>query len=81
MRFFDRGNKTPGADIAIGNATPEADPEDKHISTTDGADDSSFDDNLPDRDVQDGVKKAQAITLSWTRKELMVAYAWSAELS
>jgi hypothetical protein len=76
MRFFDRRNKTPGADVAIGNAALEADLEDKQIPTTDGADDSSFDDSLPDKDVQDGVKKAQAITLSWTRKELIVAYAW-----
>ncbi|TVY40417.1 Siderophore iron transporter [Lachnellula occidentalis] len=75
MKFFDKHSKTPGTEVATSNvAAPESDIEDKHVSTTDGPDVPSGG-VLPDQDVQDGVKKAQAITLSWTKKELIVAYA------
>lgn len=30
---------------------------------------------VPDSEAQDGVKKVEAVTLSWTRTELIIAYA------
>lgn len=76
MKFFDRHSKTPGTEVATSSpGAPGSDLEDKHVSTTDGPEDPPFE-VLPDQDVQDGVKKAQAITLSWTKKELIIAYAW-----
>ncbi|TVY47938.1 Siderophore iron transporter mirB [Lachnellula cervina] len=75
MKFFDRHSKTPGTEVATSSpGAPGSDLEDKHVSTTDGPEDPPFE-VLPDQDVQDGVKKAQAITLSWTKKELIIAYA------
>jgi hypothetical protein len=58
--------------MAVGGPAPEVDVDDKQPTATD---DSSIDE-IPDKNVEDGVKKAQAVTLSWTQKELIIAYAW-----
>jgi len=73
MRLFESRNKNaPLADIAVGEPATEVDVDNKQPTATD---DSSIDE-VPDKNVEDGVRKAQAVTLSWTKKELILAYAW-----
>jgi hypothetical protein len=31
---------------------------------------------IPSPNVQEGIKKVEAVTLTWTKKELIFAYAW-----
>ncbi len=50
----------------------DQDPE-KQVSTAADYDTAS---EKPSEDVQAGVKKVEAVTLTWTRKELILAYGW-----
>lgn len=80
MRFFNnRTAPSAGVDTALGGPSSEGerDLEEKHVHTSNDlhASDNSSVDDLPDKDVQNGVKKAQAVTISWTRTQLIVAYA------
>lgn len=73
MKFFESRNKNAALnDMAVGEPARDVDIDDKQPTATD---DSSIDE-VPDKNVEDGVKKAQAVTLSWTKKELILAYAW-----
>ena len=47
-----------------------------HVAVDAAADskDSATDDNTVSADVQDGVKKAQAVTIVWDKKQLILAY-------
>jgi hypothetical protein len=74
MRFFESRTKNAPLenDLAVGGPAGELDVDDKQPTATD---DSSIND-FPDKNVEDGVKKAQAVTLSWTKSELITAYAW-----
>lgn len=76
MKFFGK-SKDLATDVAVGS--PTADPtgsenaDEKHAAA---AVDGGSLDRIPSPDVQDGVKKVEAVTLVWTRKELIFAYAW-----
>jgi hypothetical protein len=80
--FGDRSNKDLAQELAVG---PAPDPIDLDPSTEKQLPTSTDDDNsithppseeAPSEDAQDGVKKVEAVTLTWTRKELYVAYGW-----
>ena len=64
-------------DIDHDDRDPEkaADAKSPHVAV-DAADskDSAADDNTVSADVQDGVKKAQAVTIVWDKKQLILAY-------
>lgn len=79
MKFFgDNKNAEEASDIAVPPTaveskdltSPPAEKQAPHLTDDDGASIEA-----PSENVQMGVKKAQAITLTWTRSELIVAYA------
>jgi len=79
MRFFGNPDKSAQQAVvggAIGTAEPVADGEKQGITPSQRNDSSEFSDERPSEDVQAGVKKVEAVTLTWTRKELYFAYFW-----
>jgi hypothetical protein len=75
MKFFRSRNKL-AEDIAVGPAVDSGEDNhgtEKNVPTVE--DDSSLE-RMPSQDVQNGVKKVEAVTLIWTRNELIFAYAW-----
>ena len=58
------------ADETVTQAAPEQD-----IARVASSPDEEPEKYVPDSEAQDGVKKVEAITLSWTRTELIIAYA------
>jgi hypothetical protein len=65
-------------DVAVGTGSDENDPDhagEKQVNT-DTAIDSDSASERPNEDVQAGVKKVEAVTLVWTKMELIFAYAW-----
>ena len=58
-------DKVPSADIQPSSIINEEQPE-KYV---------------PDGEAQNGVKKVEAITLSWSRNELIIAYIWCVQPS
>jgi len=87
MKFFGNPSKSANEtviDTAIGDAPPPADGEkqinavdmdsnrEKHMHVADG----NVDAERPSEDAQNGVKKVEAVTLTWTKKELYFAYFW-----
>lgn len=84
MKFFGIGSRGR-VPAEVGNATigreSETDPSGEKSVGNERADvDSDADggslERLPSPDVQGGVKKAEAVTLTWSRNELILAYAW-----
>ncbi|KAH8670132.1 major facilitator superfamily domain-containing protein [Tricladium varicosporioides] len=76
MKFFGSRNRATEHDIAVGEpATSDADNSngEKRVPTLN--DDSSLE-RVPSKDVQGGVKKVEAVTLTWTRNELFLAYGF-----
>ena len=73
MKFFGKSNKL-AQDVAIGTADPT---QSDHAAEkqTRTIDDSSLE-RLPSPHVQGGVKKVEAVTLTWTKNQLIFAYAW-----
>lgn len=63
--------------VANPNATtpPAAPLDEKTLSPTNDSDLDLHPVDRPSLDVQDGVKKVEAVTLTWTTPELIVAYA------
>ena len=47
---------------------------DAGMASGSGGSESDKDANLPNPEVQEGVKKVEAVTLTWTRRELWIAY-------
>lgn len=78
MKFFtQRNNSVLSNDIAVQHGAAKADdlnipPSEKQQPNPADNDGASID--APSEDAQDGVKKAEAITLTWTKNELIVAY-------
>ena len=74
MKFFGRG-KDVATDVAVGGPeTSTSEPDngsEKHSRAV--VDDNSLD-RVPSEDVQEGIKKIEAVTLTWTRNELILAY-------
>ena len=73
MKFFGRG-KDVATDVAVGAAETTSEPDngsEKHSRAV--VDDNSLD-RVPSEDVQEGIKKIEAVTLTWTRNELILAY-------
>ena len=83
MKFFGiRSSNKLAHDIAVG-AEPHASIE------TDHSGEKSMDKSIPNTndyaqsieekpapELQEGVKKVEAVTLTWTNNELVFAYAW-----
>lgn len=47
----------------------------KHTSRANDHEQSS-DEEKPSEGVQEGIKKVEAVTLTWTGRELLLAYLW-----
>ncbi|RDL41180.1 Siderophore iron transporter-like protein [Venustampulla echinocandica] len=80
MKFHGfRSNKVAERNIAIGDnppATSENQNGDAEKNTGATVDEDGSLEQVPSRDVQEGVKKVEAVTLTWTRSELIMAYAF-----
>lgn len=86
MKFFGfRSSNKLAQDVAVGNA-PDANDFDhageKQVTSTDqdtfeqtGSIDADAEEK-PNHHVQAGVLKIEAVTLTWTKNELIFAYAW-----
>jgi hypothetical protein len=72
MKFFGRG-KALATEVAVGGLSDSDNTTEKH--NTPGVDADALE-RIPSQNVQDGVKKAEAVTLTWTRNQLIIAYGW-----
>ena len=90
MKFFGiRSSNKLAQDVAVGPA-PDANDSDhageKKITSAelstiaDSKDETQSIEAKPAEDVQEGVKKIEAVTLTWTKSELIFAYAWCVAL-
>lgn len=70
MKFFGRG-KALATEVAVGGLSDSDNTTEKH--NTPGVDADALE-RIPSQNVQDGVKKAEAVTLTWTRNQLIIAY-------
>jgi hypothetical protein len=86
MKFLGirSGNKL-AHDVAVGPAADANDSDhagEKKVTSTefstlaDSRDETQSIEAKPAEDVQEGVKKIEAVTLTWTKHELIFAYAW-----
>jgi hypothetical protein len=80
MKFFGiRSSNKLATDVAIGTEPHQSiEPDhggEKSIPTTNNDYDISLEEK-PAQDLQAGVKKVEAVTLTWTRNELVFAYGW-----
>lgn len=83
MKFFGK-NKALAEEIAVGGAPEHTDaekdatrntiPNEKNVSSSD---DVNSLEKVPTADAQAGVRKVEAVTLTWTKQELYIAYGWS----
>lgn len=65
-------------DVAVGTGSGENDSDhagEKQVNT-DTAMKTDSASERPSEEVQAGVKKVEAVTLVWTKKELIFAYGW-----
>lgn len=87
MKYFGK-NKALAEEMAVGGAPDHtSDAEmfnvEKDDAITTGPhkknvpDDSNSLEKVPSADAQAGVRKVEAVTLTWTKQELILAYAWS----
>ncbi|KAE8442447.1 hypothetical protein EG329_003348 [Mollisiaceae sp. DMI_Dod_QoI] len=84
MKFRGFGKRDELAEeVAVGRAEEPSQPEhvgEKNLRDDIGEDRSADDENIlekiPTPDVQDGVKKVEAVTLTWTKNELILAYGF-----
>jgi hypothetical protein len=80
MKFFGiRSSNTLATEVAVGSAPDATDSDhagEKQITSTEGTNDYDQSIEKPSEDVQAGVKKVEAVTLTWTKNELIFAYAW-----
>jgi hypothetical protein len=72
MKFFGRG-KALATEVAVGGQSDSDNTSEKH--NTSGVDADALE-RVPSQNVQDGVKKVEAVTLTWTRNQLILAYGW-----
>lgn len=82
MRFSNFGKRNEiAADLAVSTADQPTDSE-KHAGAAVGeksavpSDDENVLQEIPSPGTEAGVKKIEAVTLTWTKKELYAAYAW-----
>lgn len=87
MRFrnFGKRNELAG-ELAVGAGHDEVSPAEPQVEKNPGeknhddigearsTDDDNILEKIPTPDVQAGVKKVEAVTLTWTRNELILAY-------
>lgn len=87
MKFPNFGKRNELAEeLAVGTAPEPTDSElagEKHDPETGvgekgvvHSDDENNLSRVPSPGVEAGVKKIEAVTLTWTKKELIAAYAW-----
>jgi hypothetical protein len=78
MKFFNnRKTNALAQDIAVPPTTESNDPSippAEKLPPQNLTDDDGISIEAPSENVQQGVKTAEAITLTWTRNELIVAY-------
>jgi hypothetical protein len=70
FKIFNRNKFAQG--IAVPYEPPDPTGE-KEVNTAIASDVPS---ERPSEDVQAGVKKVEAVTLTWTKRELVFAYGW-----
>lgn len=81
MKFFRNQDARASQDVVIDTAvadrdqSPDAEKNEKIRPVSDDYDNAL--EEKPSDDVQAGVKKVEAVTLTWTKGELIFAYAWS----
>ena len=75
MKFLGHSNKNLHGGEVNSADSPVNDTE-KTIGTSNRDDTGSSDEDLPSKDVQAGIKKVEAVTLTWTKTELYLAYFW-----
>lgn len=88
VRFRNFGKRNELAEeLAIGPSNDEVSPAEPQaeknlgeknnddIGEARSADDDNILEKIPTPDVQGGIKKVEAVTLTWTRNELILAYA------
>lgn len=74
MKFFGR-SKDLATEVVVGGESSEpVNVMEKHSQPA-VVDDNSLE-RVPSQNVQDGVKKIEAVTLTWTRNQLILAYGW-----
>lgn len=85
MKFFGiRSSSKLAQDVAVGPAPDTNDSDhagEKQITSTELNSTGSNDETQsieakPAEEIQEGVKKIEAVTLTWTKNELIFAYAW-----
>lgn len=90
MRFFGRNNaEEPLLDLVAGPPASITDEENvvsektaiggeknANVVRTDSDDVAPSDIEKPSEDVEEGVKKVEAAVMAWTKKDLIIAYAW-----
>jgi hypothetical protein len=92
MRFFSASRLTGGKDVPADAQQPEADIETgaRDLDEKNGIDKndihennepdvgsaSSSDDETPSANAPDGVRNVEAVTIVWTKKDLIIGYAW-----
>jgi hypothetical protein len=74
MKVFGRGRYL-ATEVAVGGPSDSENPTEKKNTPT-VIDDAALE-RVPSLNMQDGVKKVEAITLTWTRNQLIIAYGWS----
>ena len=72
MKFFGRG-KDLATEVAVGGPSDTDNTAEKY--NTPVVDTDSLE-RVPSQNVQEGVKKVEAVTLTWTRSQLILAYGW-----
>jgi hypothetical protein len=85
MKFRGFGKRDAlSEELAIGSAEPQpqvelaGEKDEKNLNADIGearSDDENILEKIPTPDVQIGVKKVEAVTLTWTKNELILAYA------
>jgi hypothetical protein len=86
MKFFGiRSSNKLAQDVAVGpvpDATDSDHAGEKQVNSTEltstgGSNEYAQSiEEKPAEDVQEGVKKIEAVTLTWTKNELIFAYGW-----
>jgi hypothetical protein len=78
MKFFRNQEARASQDVVIDTAIGDRD-DIQDAEKSAAADISDFNHasaEKPNEDIQAGVKKVEAVTLIWTKNELIFAYAW-----
>jgi hypothetical protein len=74
MKFFGSG-KDLATEVVVGGGGPSNSDNTAEKYNTPVVDTEALE-RVPSQNVQDGVKKVEAVTLTWTKNQLILAYGW-----